>query len=115
MKLLTLIVDATGALHIEATRAPDLRRREISKQTGGADILFCAVPPIGRSAEQLVVEFTAMVETSRLVDPDRIRRLAIRHVHLKPMLLRMIRGIRKRPFPKFQLRRTASIPAPARQ
>lgn len=34
MKLLAIIVDADGALHIEATRAPDLRRREISNLTG---------------------------------------------------------------------------------
>lgn len=114
MKLLTLIVDATGTLHIEATRAPDLRRRGISQETGGAEILFCAVPPFGRSAERLSVELEAIIGRSWPIDCDRVRRLAIWHVHLKPMLQRMIRRIRKRPFPRFRLRRTASVPTPAR-
>lgn len=114
MKLLTIILDASGVLHIQATRAPDLRRREISQTTGGAEILFCAVPPEERSAEQLVVALTATIGASRSIDRDRIRRLAIWHVHLKPSLQRVTRRIRKRLFPRFRFWRTASIPAPAR-
>ncbi|WMT87462.1 hypothetical protein NO932_02325 [Pelagibacterium sp. 26DY04] len=113
MKLLTIIVDATGALHIEATRAPDLRRREISAQTGSADLIFAAVPPLGQSAEQLVAEFGVEIGARMPVDADTVRRIAVWRVHVKPRLQRVTRTICKRLLRKLRLRRAAPIPDPA--
>lgn len=110
MKLLTIIVDATGALHIEATRAPDLRRREISAQTGSADLVFAAVPPLGQSAEQFAVKIKAIIGTERPADADAVRRMAVWHVHLRPRLQRVIRKVRKHLLRILRLQRTAPIP-----
>ena len=112
MKLLTIIVDATGALHIEVTRAPDLRRREISAQTGSADLVFVAVPPLGQSAEQLVADFDAVIGAQRPVDADTVRRIAVWHVHVRPRLQRVTRKVRKGLLRKLRLRPTAPIPDP---
>ena len=113
MKLLAIIVDASGALHIEATRAPDLRRREISAQTGSADLVFAAVPPLGQSAEQLVVEFDAVIGAQWPVDADAVRRIAVWHGHLRPRLQRVTRKVRRRLLRKLRLQRAAPILDPA--
>ena len=107
MKLLTIILDATGALHIEATRAPDLRRREISQETGCAEILFCAAPPAGKSAHDIAVELEGVL-ASRTGTRDgsakfHIQRAALWHIHLKPALSQMGRRVRRRVFSLFRI------------
>ncbi|WP_332712781.1 hypothetical protein [Pelagibacterium mangrovi] len=113
MKLLTIIVDATGTLHIEATRAPDLRRREISAQTGSADLIFAAVPPLGQSAEQFAVKLKAIIGTQQPIDADAVRRIAVWHVHMRPRLQYVTRKVRMRLLRKLRLQRAAPILDPA--
>jgi hypothetical protein len=55
MKIIALLQDGLGHLHLVAMRAPDLLRRELSAQTGSAELLWCAVPPSGQGAATVVV------------------------------------------------------------
>ncbi len=100
MKLLTVIIDATGTLHIEATRAPDLRRREISAQTGAAEILFCATPLHRKSSDTLATELVKVFraqseEPYATLSRARIIRRALWHVYFKPPLARIGKKMRK--------------------
>lgn len=81
MKLLVIVRDASGALHIEATRAPDLRRREISQLTGKAELIFCAAPPVGVSAEQVAMELRKVLKYDNRTD---VVRRAAWHVYVLP-------------------------------
>lgn len=54
MKMLCVVRDGKGALHVVSTRAPDLIRREISSSTGSAHLLFAGVMPHGISADTVV-------------------------------------------------------------
>jgi hypothetical protein len=56
MRIVALIEDGTGRLHLAATRAPDLLRRELSARTGAAALLWCAVPPAGMAGAGIVAE-----------------------------------------------------------
>lgn len=57
MTLLVIFADGHGQLRIQATRAPQIRRREISRQTGRAEIVFCAVPVPGVSPSLVKMGF----------------------------------------------------------
>lgn len=96
MKLLVIIADGASQIRIEATRAPDLRRRAISAATGCGEILFCAAPPPGYSAEGLVAvlskKLPANAGTARA--RARIRRQALWCVEIKPMLKRVVGKMR---------------------
>lgn len=99
MKLLTIIKDAVGSIHIEATRAPDLRRRQISQEFGSAEILFCSAPPAGQSAQQIVTVLQGVLLASEDIDShSRIRkifRVAVWHVYIKPVVDGWKRRIRR--------------------
>lgn len=99
MKLLTIIHDAAGSIHIEATRAPDLRRRELSQEFGSAEILFCSAPPEGQSAQQIVAILQGILldsgDMNRQARIVKIFRAAVWHVYVAPALDRWKRRIRK--------------------
>jgi hypothetical protein len=59
MKIVALIKDGHGRLHLVASRAPDLVRRELSTQTGTAELVWCAVPPQGTGANDIVARALA--------------------------------------------------------
>lgn len=87
MKLLVIVRDASGSLHIEATRAPDLRRREISQLTGKAELIFCAAPPAGVSAEQVAMELRKVLkhdDRTAVLDRTDVLRQAAWHVYVLP-------------------------------
>lgn len=54
MKIVTLIEDGLGSLHLLATCAPDLMRRELSAETGMAHLVWCGLAPHDMGARQLV-------------------------------------------------------------
>ena len=54
MQIVALIRDGHGRLSVSATRAPDLLRRQISANTGAAELLWCGVPPMGQGAKAIV-------------------------------------------------------------
>jgi len=56
MKLIALIKDGAGRLHLDVTRAPDLLRREVALATGGAQLCWCGVPPEGVAAHAVITE-----------------------------------------------------------
>jgi hypothetical protein len=56
MKIVALIEDGQGHLHLLASRSPDLVRREFSSQTGTAHLLWCAVPPEHHGADAIITE-----------------------------------------------------------
>lgn len=56
MKILTLIEDGLGRLHLLATCAPDLVRRELSAGTGTAHLIWCGLAPHDVGARLLVEE-----------------------------------------------------------
>ena len=53
MHIVALIRDGNGRLSVSATRAPDLLRRQISANTGAAELLWCGVPPMGQGAKTI--------------------------------------------------------------
>jgi hypothetical protein len=74
MKIVALIEDGLGRRHLLATRAPDLLRRDLSARTGHAELLWCAVPPQGQCANQVIVEALAVLDAR---EPDRLSTLAV--------------------------------------
>ena len=56
MKIVALIEDGQGHLHLLASRSPDLVRRDLSARTGTATLLWCAVPPEGVGANTVIAE-----------------------------------------------------------
>ena len=56
MKIVTLIQDGHGRLHLLATCAPDLARRQYSAATGHAELLWCGVVPNEIGAKVVVAE-----------------------------------------------------------
>ena len=77
MKIVALIEDGQGHLHLLASRSPDLVRRELSARIGMAILLCCAVPPKGVGAHTIVVEATQRLgangpETLAMVPVGRI-------------------------------------------
>jgi hypothetical protein len=63
MKVIALIRDGDGRLHLDTTRAPDLLRREISHRTGDAQLCWCGVPPEGVAARAVVAEVETRLQT----------------------------------------------------
>lgn len=61
MKIIALIEDGHGRLHLLASRAPDLLRREISLATGRAHLVWCGLAPDGVGAQQLVDRTTSQL------------------------------------------------------
>lgn len=59
MKLITLILDGQNRVHLAAVRAPDLLRREIAALSGGAELVYVAVPPPDIAAERIVARVAA--------------------------------------------------------
>jgi hypothetical protein len=47
MKMLGLLTDGDGRLHVVVTRAPDQLRRALSSETGCARLHYVAIPPGG--------------------------------------------------------------------
>lgn len=45
MRIICLIADGRGRVHVAALRAPDLRRRELAAETGTAHLLAVALAP----------------------------------------------------------------------
>lgn len=56
MKIVALIEDGQGHLHLLASRSPDLLRRKFSSQTGTARLLWCAVLPEHHGADAIIAE-----------------------------------------------------------
>lgn len=56
MKIVALIEDGHGHLHLIASRSPDLFRRDLSARTGTANLIWCAVPPGSVGAHAIVAE-----------------------------------------------------------
>ncbi len=56
MKIVTLIEDGLGRLHLCATCAPELVRREVSAETGTGHLVWCGLAPHDLGARQLVEE-----------------------------------------------------------
>lgn len=56
MKIVTLIEDGFGRLHLLATPAPDLVRREYVAATGNAKLLWCGVAPTYLGGKAIVEE-----------------------------------------------------------
>lgn len=54
MKIVALIRDGHGCLHLAATRAQELVRRELADRTGTAVLLWCGVPPHGTAGAGIV-------------------------------------------------------------
>ncbi|WP_127144657.1 hypothetical protein [Pelagibacterium montanilacus] len=109
MKLLVIIMDGQGRIHVESSRAPDLRRRELSRATGMAEILFCAASQAPESTDRLIAHLKARLDQTDFPDRAHVRRLALWLVHIKPMargwlgspirkarVLRMVIGSRHR-------------------
>lgn len=53
MKLIALIQTSNDTLVVAATRCPDLLRRELSKEFGGAKLLWCGLPPVGENSRKV--------------------------------------------------------------
>ncbi len=54
MKIVATILDGRARVHVAATRAPDLLRRQIAAQTGDALLVAVALAPPGLGPEALV-------------------------------------------------------------
>lgn len=56
MRIVVLIRDGNDQLHLVATRAPDLMRRDLAARTGTAMLLWCAVPPEHHGADAVIAK-----------------------------------------------------------
>lgn len=59
MKILSLAADASGLVHLALIRAPDLWRRDIAAKTGGAELVFIALPPAGVAIDDVLSRLDA--------------------------------------------------------
>jgi hypothetical protein len=67
MKILTLVIDSVGHLHVAACSSPDLLRRTISAETGSvAHLVWCCVPESGTGSGAVVAEFERRLQGSRI-------------------------------------------------
>jgi hypothetical protein len=67
MKMIAMAVDGQGFVHLAATRAPDLWRRDLSRATGGARLAFVAVAPSQLTAETVLARLAERL--GRQADP----------------------------------------------
>jgi len=98
MKLIALIRDGDGRLHLDVTRAPDLLRREISHGTGDAQLCWCGVPPEGVAARAVVAEIESRLHPfverpGLLIAPTH---LVIRHLLAVTLVEPALRAHRQR-------------------
>jgi hypothetical protein len=81
MKMIAMAVDGQGFVHLAATRAPDLWRRDLSRATGGARLAFVAVAPAQLTAETVLARLAKRLGQqadpahSDLAWQDRLERL----------------------------------------
>jgi len=66
MKMIAMIVDAGGYVHLASTRSPDLLRRQIKAATGvSAHLAFCALAPKGTSCATILEALDARFSDQR--------------------------------------------------
>lgn len=100
MKIVALIEDGQGHLHLLASRSPDLVRRDLSARTGTATLLWCAVPPEGVGANIIVAEATQRLGANgpaalAMVPADRIMAVLIALCITEPRRRARWRGLRQ--------------------
>jgi hypothetical protein len=66
MKILALIIDSVGHLHVVACSSPEIVRRAISAETGSAQLVWCGIPEVGIGSVAVVAEFERRLERRRI-------------------------------------------------
>ena len=99
MKIVALIKDGHGRLHLRATCAPDLVRRQYSAETGCAELLWCGVPPTGTGAgaivEDLRARFGERTDGSLEVESDKAVHALIEATIVHPMRRKRMRQFKR--------------------
>lgn len=54
MKIIAIVRDNAGAFHCAFVKNPDLFRREVASQTGGASLAYASAASLGGSPEALI-------------------------------------------------------------
>ena len=96
MKIFSIIEDGDGLVHVAATRAPDLLRREIGAEFGPARLIWCSLPPPGITADRLCAKLDTLLAGARVdagvygASSRAALRLAYRLCILEPTLRRLL-------------------------
>ena len=99
MKLVCIFSDGQGRLLVETATAPNLRRRDLAAATGGAEIVYCAIPPrdipLNDCLTRLSDRLGSRIATCE-AELRKVRWIATQELVVLPVIRRIKRRIRRR-------------------